>query len=705
MTSRRTPLAALGSGFLVAAMLAACSSAEPLPNAVGTPVIPGQCRTPTSGCACATEGQTVDCGEKVTNGVGNIVCMTGTRRCVGGHWGACDTSPGTATATHRFGNLAPLGLGSPGACAASCDPYCTSYQDTAPGVTPPGFATGDAGITLSGSAGCSTRVRGVVRDPAGALPLPNVFVFLREGPLAALPQGPAADTCATILTGGVGGGLPDVRVTTGIDGSFDLQLPSGYPNGTPVPIVIQAGRWRREITVTANCGTVNVPAADSRLPKNHLEGNIPQFAVITGNSDTTECLLLKMGIDPSEFTHPSGTGRVHMYYAGFYRNGENPAPQLAPGVAVEGRALVGQDPAVVPTAPLNDHSILVTPCVGSLKGDATAAVRPFYPTDQEVLNVRNFVNKGGRLFTTHLSDMWLDHVPDAGGAMQDIYPGAVNWIANMVGDSGNISGTAEGEIMLAPPRAQQFRDWMASPPVLGLNGGGRVNFVEQRKRALSPGALGTGWLRNYKALLPDPYYHHITFDTPISNPVKAGRVVYFGSHVAAVSYRRTSGATFPANCTGAALDSGEKALEYMLFDLAACVGASPPAPAPVFTATAFTRDFYGECAPGTAPRWRLYNHSATIPGDSRIDFTARTAPTVAELATATSYPVRTATALAPNPTPPGVMIDADVGATVIPRKSSRSYLRITANFVPSSDGQSAPSMATWSQTYDCEPSE
>ncbi|MBL0198123.1 MAG: hypothetical protein IPQ09_28690 [Myxococcales bacterium] len=701
----RTPLAAIGSGLLVAAMLAACSSGEPLPNGVGAPLVPAQCRTPQAGCVCEPEGLTVDCGEKVSNAAGNLVCMTGTRRCQQGRWGACDTTPGTSTATHRFGNLAPLGLGGPGACAASCDPYCTSYQDTAPGVTPPGFATGDAGVTLSGSAGCSTRVKGVVRDPAGVLPLPNVFVFLREGAMAPLAQGPAADTCATILTGGVAGGLPDVRVTTGVDGSFDLQLPAGYPSGSSVPIVIQAGRWRREISVTANCGTVNVPAADSRLPRNHLEGNIPQFAVITGNSDGTECLLLKMGIDPSEFTHPSGTGRVHMYYSGFNSNFEGPAPKLAPGVPVEGRALVNQDPAAVPSAPLNDHSILVTPCVGSLKSWANPPERAFYPTDQEVLNVRNFVNKGGRLFTTHLSDMWLDHVPDGGGGMQDIYPGAVSWIANMASDSGNLAGTGEGDVLVAPPRAQQFRDWMASGPVLGLNGNGRVNFVEQRKRALSPGAQGTGWLRNYRPLLPDPYYHHITFDTPVSNPVKAGRVVYFGSHVAAEAYRRNGGSTFPANCTGAPLDSGEKALEYMLFDLAACVGAPPPAPAPIFSATAFTRDFQAVCAPGLTPRWRLYNHSATVPSDSRIDFTAQTAPVVADLATAPSFPVRSATALAPNPPAPGVMIDADTGATVIPRRSSRAFLRITANFVPSSDGQSAPSLATWSQTYDCEPSE
>ncbi len=700
----RKTLAALSSSGLLALVLAACGS-DPLPfSSPSSSAMPGRCTTPSAGCACAREGEVVACGEKQSNAAGNLVCMTGTRQCSGGSWGACDTTPGTAPVTHTFGSIRPLGLGSSGACAASCDPFCNAYQDTAAGVTPPGFATGDAGVTLSGSAGCSTRVQGVVMDPAGLLPLPNVFVFLQEGALAPLPDGPAPDTCASILTGGAGGGLPANRVMTGIDGKFDLQLPSGFPNGASVPLVIQTGRWRRKVTVTANCGTVTVPTGDARLPRNHTEGEIPQFAVITGNSDTTECLLLKMGIDQAEFTHPSGPGRVHMYYSGFFRSGETSGPKLN-GAAVEARNLVNQDPQAVPTAPLNQHGILVTPCVGGLKNDATVAIKPLYPTDQEVVNVRNFVNLGGRLFTTHLSDMWLDHVPDGGGAMQDLYPGAVNWIANMATDSGNIGGTAEGEVLLAPPRAQQFRDWMASAPVLGFNGSGRINFTEQRKRALSPGPLGTGWIRNYKTFFPDPYYHHVTFDTPIASASKAGRVVYFGSHVTAVAYRRNSGTLFPANCTGAALDSGEKALEYMLFDLAACVGGSPPPPAAVFTATTFTRDFHAECAAGTAPRWRLYNHDATVPSDSRIDFTAQTSDTVAGLVSATAYPVRTATAATPDPVAPGVVIDANTGASVIPRKSSRAYLRINASFVPSSDGQSAPSLATWSQTYDCEASE
>lgn len=703
MIFARTPLAALGSGFFVALMVAACSS-ESLPNAVGTPAVPGQCRTPTEGCACATEGETVDCGEKVTNTAGNLVCMTGSRRCVQGNWGTCDTSPSTSTASRSFGNVAPLGLGAVGACTTPCDPYCSAYQDTAAGVTPPGFNTGPGGVTLSGVATCNTRVKGFVRDPAGVLPLPNVFVFLREGPLAALPQGPAADSCSSILTGGAGGGLPDVRVLTGIDGSFDLVLPPGYPMGTSVPIVVQTGRWRREFTITANCSTVSVPLGSSRLPRNQAEGSIPQFAVVTGNSDTTECLLLKMGIDAAEFTHPSGPGRVHMYYSGFYRNGESAAPRLAPGVAVEGRALVSQDPDVIPTAPLNDHGILIAPCVGSFKSDALTAIRAFYPTDQEVRNVRNFVNKGGRFFTTHMSDMWLFHEGDGAGAMQDLFPGTVAWVANMKNDYGIIGGTGQGEIMLAPPRALQFRDWMASGPVNGLTSG-RVSFVEQRKRSIAPLGPATGWLRNYKTPSPDPYYHHITYDTPVGSPTPAGRVVYFGSHVAAVADRRTNGPTFPGNCTGAPLGGGEKALEYMLFDLAACVGAPPPAPAPVYTATTFSRDFYGECGSGTAPRWRLYNQSATIPGDSHIDFSAQTASLVADLPMATAYPIRSATSAQPSPIAPGVMIDADVGATVIPRKASRSYLRVNASFVPTSDGQLAPSLASWSQTYDCEPSE
>jgi hypothetical protein len=39
------------------------------------------------------------------------------------------------------------------------------------------------------------------------------------------------------------------------------------------------------------------------------------MAVVTGSADAMECVIRKVGVSDSEFTLPSGQGRVHLYRA------------------------------------------------------------------------------------------------------------------------------------------------------------------------------------------------------------------------------------------------------------------------------------------------------------------------------------------------------------------------------------------------------
>jgi hypothetical protein len=699
---RRKASSLFVSGCLLAGAIAACSS-EKLPAGVGGGSAvpqPSQCTNPAEGCECATPGATAECGQKDLNAQGAVICRTGKRTCAGGYWGACDTGPSTASVGNVFASVRPQGLGASTTCSGDpCNPYCSSYNDTATGLTPgPGLAVVDGGVQLQASGVCSTVFTGNVYDPGGNVPLPNVYVFLREGAMAALPQGASQDTCSTILTGGPSGGVPAVRVQTGLDGSFSLPLPPSIAMGTSVDIVVQSGRWRKTLHKTANCmtSTLNDVTGKLKLPSTHdgVDNNIPQFAVVTGAFDTLECFLAKVGVATSEFTAPSGTGRVRMYQG---CNGSC-GPNLAAGnggPVPEKSSLIGSQ------TELNKNSILLLPCEGGNKGDAN------YGSDADVARVRNFVNAGGRFFATHLSDKYLYHEKDAGGA-EDLYPNTVGWKPGFPDEDmfNKFAGgllAVDANVRTTPPRAQNFRDWLASAAVNGLNGSGRVSFADGKRRSLTIGPQANGWLPNYNTF-GFPYYnleHHVTFDTPVGSANPAGRVVYLSSHVAPTSLRR-SGGDFPSECNLVpALTPSERALEYMLFDLSSCVGAALPPPPPIYTQATFTRDFVAQCSFGASVRWRGFEYTTAEPSDTNIVFNAQTADDVAGLATAPSYNISTANAAAPNSPVGGYVLDPDTGTGILPLKGSRKVLRISAIFNPSTDGQSSPSLFTWKQKYDC----
>src|SRR5205823_6184552 len=139
---------------------------------------------------------------------------------------------------------------------------------------------------------------------------------------------------------------------TDASGKFTL---TNVPSGANIPIVVQMGKWRREIvlrtvssctdnTVVGNCTASSAADCIFRLPKNQNDGydpstgaytkaNIPQIAIVSGGADPFDCLLLKAGIDPREFGDSNSTKRVH-----YYESDTRPGNSLS---ATNGAQIVG----------------------------------------------------------------------------------------------------------------------------------------------------------------------------------------------------------------------------------------------------------------------------------------------------------------------------------------------------------------------------
>jgi hypothetical protein len=155
--------------------------------------------------------------------------------------------------------------------------------------------------------GPKTTLSGTVFAPNKLDPLYNVILYVPNGDLQPFPSGVTCDKCGAITSGS-----PIVTALSGSDGKFTLE---NVPAGDNIPIVMQVGRWRRKVVIphVTQCTDNALDAEQTRLPRNKTEGDIPLIALATSPYDPEECILRKIGIDDSEFTVPTDTGRVHIY--------------------------------------------------------------------------------------------------------------------------------------------------------------------------------------------------------------------------------------------------------------------------------------------------------------------------------------------------------------------------------------------------------
>src|SRR5262249_37974307 len=217
---------------------------------------------------------------------------------------------------------------------------------------------------------------GKVYDPSGQVPLYNAIVYVPNGQIQPFSAGVTCDRCGAVTSGS-----PLVTTLTEADGTFLLK---DVPTGSNIPLVIQIGRWRRQVTLPTGPACTNPPIIDVnlvRLPRNKTEGDIPLMAIATGNADPFECLLRKMGISDSEFTAPGGGGRIH-YYVSNGKPMATPTPD-AGNLWTDAGTLMNYD-------------VVLLPCEGAPNPHAAGTQ-----------NIINYTSAGGRVFTTHYGYVWI----------------------------------------------------------------------------------------------------------------------------------------------------------------------------------------------------------------------------------------------------------------------------------------------------------
>jgi hypothetical protein len=364
------------------------------------------------------------------------------------------------------------------------------------------------------------------------------------------------------------------------DAAGEFSLEGNIPVGVEFVLAVKVGQFRRAIAhtlpVEAACETTRLPPSlpgnPTRLPRSEDDGlsvNIPRVAISTGRIDAIECVFEKMGLRHDEFANP-GTGAAALERIHLYRGGPDTGDPPGQGARIDDAtphdSLLYGDPER-----LASYDIIVADCEGT-DWDGTAN---FAQRDANGAFIREYVNRGGRLFASHLSFSWL---LDNGSLAYD----PATALDTGLGPAGAWSTTIDtsdqgtGRVSLgraqASPRTEDFARWLSVEGVTDADGAFAI--VEPRSQNTSLGAASEEFVYRQDG---NGRVQQFSFDTPYGAPAEAacGRVAYSGFHVSVGGGDSPfAEAVFPEHCSGDLTDQ-EKVLLYMLFDVGACVGELP----------------------------------------------------------------------------------------------------------------------------------
>ncbi len=426
---------------------------------------------------------------------------------------------------------ARLGGSSSGASGGGASGGGLSLGDAGPFGQPATCVNGQGWackVDTSCSVSNKTKLTGKVYDPAGRNPLYDVIVFVPNDPSTLPAIIPGTRTCNTcdISIGNY------VTVTTTDDtGSFTL---TGVPTGPNVPVTVQIGKWRRTVNlnVPSPCASNAAPDGSLRLPTKKSEGDLPQIAVLTGGCDDLGCFLSGMGIDASEFSAPQA-GQALEYY---------------------------------------DIVMLSCECAENRQTKPAAG--------QQALH--DWLGEGGKVFASHYHYTWFRDSPDTD------FQGVAQWGKQGTNDNA-MTGNGTYDVDTSFPKGATFGQWLN---VVGaLSSAGPPPTLTLNPVADSVVAVNAPTIRWIYDSAGGNDVKYMSFQTPIGGlappdsgegpPAYCGKAVFTDLHTGGELMSTVR--SIPSGCPGGALSAQQKALEFLFFDLSACVSndkVAPPVPPP-----------------------------------------------------------------------------------------------------------------------------
>jgi hypothetical protein len=396
-------------------------------------------------------------------------------------------------------------------------------------------------VDCSQQGGTPTSISGTVYAPNGTLALYGATVYIPELDPGPLPDGPQCDRCdpSAELPGGY-----VARATSDESGHFKLD---NVPSGTDIPLIIQIGKWRRReaLPMINSCTENMLPAAQTSLPKNKSEGDLPKIAVASADCDALECLIRRLGVSDYEFTNDAGNGSIHLYNAsgGFSTVG---GQSVSPATNLWGN----EDK-------LKQYDIVLNSCECTQNaGSKTQAMMD---------NMKAYADIGGRIFNSHYANVWIGGETGNPNKAPAVWKDIATWVDNYPSASLDVIDQVNN------PKGASFATWMQN--VGGSSAAGQVAIDSGSFRQTvntMDSTKAERWV--YWDNGGTQYPQNFQFTTPneVDPAMRCGKVVFSDMHVGG---DQAPGGTFPQGCSTSPLSPQEKALAFMFFDIASCVNA------------------------------------------------------------------------------------------------------------------------------------